>query len=101
MTYNLPVWVSYVIFAVTVIVAGFILALLLILVCDKVMASRASHQSVQASSTQHSLATDDGLDDVSDVVEDDLSAASVGRDDDTLMSGGDYVRPGSARQRRH
>ena len=38
---------------------------------------------------------------MSDVVEDDLSAASVGRDDDTLMSGGDYVRPGSARQRRH
>ena len=27
LTYNLPVWVSYVIFAVTVIVAGFILAL--------------------------------------------------------------------------
>lgn len=98
-TYGLPAWMSYVLFAVTTIVAGFILALLLILLCDKVLTSQASHRPVSTSNTQNDVAVDDGLDDVSDVVEDDLPATSIGRVDDSRLSSGDYARSGSTRRR--
>ncbi|KAI0236009.1 Thioredoxin-related transmembrane protein 1 [Lamellibrachia satsuma] len=98
-TYGLPVWVSYILFAVSTIVAGFALALLLVLLCDRVLSSRASPQPPLGSYTCPNVTADDGMDDASDIVEDDLPTPSGDTTDDSRMSGGDFPRPSSTRRR--